>query len=444
MNGASPDPSPPAREPDALARLQLTQALQRAKYAIAWERGWPALARLLCVVGLFLVVSWAGLWLALPFAGRAVGIGLFVLLALAAMFPLVRFRWPSRDDGLEPARSRHRHPPPSGDRADRHAGDRRSGGAGAVAGAARAHAGLAQAHSRRPAVAAAADPRSLGAACAGHGDAGGDLCRRRRRARDARRRRVRLERRAGARQRPGRCLGDAAGLHRQAPRHSFCREPGCRLARQRPVAGSCRQHADRALERRRHRCRGRWRRDRNRAERADAQGHQRAAVHDRRRRHRACPRARRPAAMEVCGHARPRSDHFAGQGSGAPGPRFAADVLQARGRLRRHRSPRAVCATRARCRQGIEQGRRQDRQQGRGQGAAAAVRSAAVCAGAAECAHPQRRRPDREGSQRRPLCRRRRHADTDGEGRGRQRRRAASRSTCGCRSGCSPSRWRGR
>ena len=34
--------------------------------------------------------------------------------------------------------------------------------------------------------------------------------------------------------------------------------------------------------------------------------------------------------------------HFAGQGSGTPGPRLAADVLQARGRLRRHRSARAI------------------------------------------------------------------------------------------------------
>ena len=70
MNGANPDPSEPPREGDAIARLQLTQALQRAKYAIAWERAWPHLARLLTVVGLFLVVSWAGLWLALPFVAH--------------------------------------------------------------------------------------------------------------------------------------------------------------------------------------------------------------------------------------------------------------------------------------------------------------------------------------------------------------------------------------
>ena len=36
--------------------------------------------------------------------------------------------------------------------------------------------------------------------------------------------------------------------------------------------------------------------------------------------------------------ARPPADHCAGQGPGAPGPRLAADVLQDRGRLRRHRS----------------------------------------------------------------------------------------------------------
>lgn len=100
MNGASPDPSQPAHEPDAVARLQLTQALQRAQYAIAWERAWPVLARFLTVVGLFLVVSWAGLWLALPFIARAAGAGLFLLLALGALFPLTRFRWPTREEGL--------------------------------------------------------------------------------------------------------------------------------------------------------------------------------------------------------------------------------------------------------------------------------------------------------------------------------------------------------
>ena len=100
MSGAISDPPEPARDPDAVSRLQLTQALRRAKYAIAWERGWPHLARLLTVVGLFLVVSWAGLWLALPFVARAIGLGLFGLLAVGALVPLVRFRWPTREEAL--------------------------------------------------------------------------------------------------------------------------------------------------------------------------------------------------------------------------------------------------------------------------------------------------------------------------------------------------------
>jgi uncharacterized protein (TIGR02302 family) len=100
LSGATPDPSEPGPTADAVSRLKLAQALQRARYAIAWERSWPHLARLLTVIGLFLVVSWAGLWLALPFVARAIGLGLFVLAALGALFPLVRFRWPSREEGL--------------------------------------------------------------------------------------------------------------------------------------------------------------------------------------------------------------------------------------------------------------------------------------------------------------------------------------------------------
>ncbi|HZC96088.1 MAG TPA: TIGR02302 family protein, partial [Bradyrhizobium sp.] len=100
MSGATPDSPQPLRDADAVSRLQLTQALRRAKYAIAWEQSWPHLARLLTIAGLFLVVSWAGLWLALPFVARAIGLLLFVALAVAALFPLVWFRWPSREQAL--------------------------------------------------------------------------------------------------------------------------------------------------------------------------------------------------------------------------------------------------------------------------------------------------------------------------------------------------------
>ncbi|MEO6947072.1 MAG: TIGR02302 family protein [Nitrobacter sp.] len=100
MSGVTPDPSRQARDRRAASGLGLTQALQRARWAIAWERGWPHLARLLSFAGLFLAVSWAGLWLVLPAAGRAVGLVAFALLALAAVVPAIRFRWPSREEGL--------------------------------------------------------------------------------------------------------------------------------------------------------------------------------------------------------------------------------------------------------------------------------------------------------------------------------------------------------
>ncbi|MBR0790522.1 TIGR02302 family protein [Bradyrhizobium manausense] len=100
MNGVTPDPSDPIRDGDALSRLKLAQALERSTYAIAWERAWPGLARFLTVIGLFLVVSWAGLWLALPSVGRAIGLVIFAGLAAIALFPLVRFRWPSREEAL--------------------------------------------------------------------------------------------------------------------------------------------------------------------------------------------------------------------------------------------------------------------------------------------------------------------------------------------------------
>jgi uncharacterized protein (TIGR02302 family) len=100
LNGVIPDPSDPIRDGDALSRLKLAQALKRATYAIAWERAWPNLARLLTLVGLFLAVSWAGLWLALPFTARAIGLLVFAAATLAVLFPLIRFRWPQREEAL--------------------------------------------------------------------------------------------------------------------------------------------------------------------------------------------------------------------------------------------------------------------------------------------------------------------------------------------------------
>jgi uncharacterized protein (TIGR02302 family) len=100
LSGVTPEPAQPVSNPDAIARLKLAQALQRSRVAIGWERGWPHLARILTIIGLFLVVSWAGLWLTLPFVARVIGVTLFVVLALVALVPALKFRWPTREEGL--------------------------------------------------------------------------------------------------------------------------------------------------------------------------------------------------------------------------------------------------------------------------------------------------------------------------------------------------------
>ncbi len=75
----------------------LKQKLRTAQLALALERLWPLVLRILCIVGLFLALSWCGLWLWLPRLGRAAGLAGFAALFAAALLPLIRFRWPEPD-----------------------------------------------------------------------------------------------------------------------------------------------------------------------------------------------------------------------------------------------------------------------------------------------------------------------------------------------------------
>src|SRR5436305_6393630 len=61
---------------------------------------WPALASVAVAIGLFLAVSWAGLWLYLPPLGRALALFVLVVLGAVAAVPRFRFRLPSTVDGL--------------------------------------------------------------------------------------------------------------------------------------------------------------------------------------------------------------------------------------------------------------------------------------------------------------------------------------------------------
>jgi uncharacterized protein (TIGR02302 family) len=92
--------SQPALPPERPGSDMLNRALGRARWTIFWERLWPGLASIATVIGLFLAVSWLGLWLWLPPMGRAIGLGVFFLLASAAFTPILMLRVPSRMDGL--------------------------------------------------------------------------------------------------------------------------------------------------------------------------------------------------------------------------------------------------------------------------------------------------------------------------------------------------------
>jgi uncharacterized protein (TIGR02302 family) len=81
-------------------RSVLSRALSRARWSILWERLWPAPASIATAAVLFLAASWLGLWVALPPLGRAIGLFVFFVLAVAAAVPLFLVRLPSTSDGL--------------------------------------------------------------------------------------------------------------------------------------------------------------------------------------------------------------------------------------------------------------------------------------------------------------------------------------------------------
>ena len=96
-----------------MTRSVLGTALRRARWTVFWERLWPALATLATVIGLFLTVSWLGLWLWLPPLGRAAVLVAFAILALAALVPFASLRVPAAAEGLSrlDRRSGFRHRP---------------------------------------------------------------------------------------------------------------------------------------------------------------------------------------------------------------------------------------------------------------------------------------------------------------------------------------------
>jgi uncharacterized protein (TIGR02302 family) len=83
---------------EALAALSL--ALARTRRVLLWEGFWPVLVALLSTAGIFIAVSWAGLWIALPPYGRIAGVAFFALLLIAALVPAIRVRIPGLRDAV--------------------------------------------------------------------------------------------------------------------------------------------------------------------------------------------------------------------------------------------------------------------------------------------------------------------------------------------------------
>lgn len=79
---------------------RLERLVQRAGAIIVFERLWPVAIWIASLLALFLALSWLGLWLELPRAGRIAGVLVFALALLAGLVPLIRFRAPTRRERL--------------------------------------------------------------------------------------------------------------------------------------------------------------------------------------------------------------------------------------------------------------------------------------------------------------------------------------------------------
>lgn len=83
---------------EALAALSVS--LTRARQALLWESVWPIGVSLLSALGIFLTLSWAGLWIALPPYARIIGVALFALLLIVALVPAIHIRIPGLRDAV--------------------------------------------------------------------------------------------------------------------------------------------------------------------------------------------------------------------------------------------------------------------------------------------------------------------------------------------------------
>ncbi len=79
---------------------RLRRLIASARAALAWERLWPALAPMLGVVALFVATALMGLWSGQAPLIKALALGAFAVLFVAAGWRLRRLRLPAREDAM--------------------------------------------------------------------------------------------------------------------------------------------------------------------------------------------------------------------------------------------------------------------------------------------------------------------------------------------------------
>ena len=82
-------------------RQRLARLAMASRVSLGWERLWPRLWLPIAVILTFLALSWFGLWTALPWQGRALGVALFPTALLASICHVARMALPMLADGVD-------------------------------------------------------------------------------------------------------------------------------------------------------------------------------------------------------------------------------------------------------------------------------------------------------------------------------------------------------
>jgi len=85
---------------ESAAHQRIAGAVGRARLVLVWEAAWPRIVPILCVLGLFLALSWLGLWARLSDPLRFGLLALFGVAYVGLILRLARMPLPTQDEAL--------------------------------------------------------------------------------------------------------------------------------------------------------------------------------------------------------------------------------------------------------------------------------------------------------------------------------------------------------